>query len=336
MLECRHFLGTDMHILINRNDNIGDVVLALPMAYVLKKYHPDCRISFCGRAYTKAIIKHCPSVDFFVDSEALMQTTASHLRLQDNHYDVFINAHACRRMAQLAYKAHIPLRIGSAHRWYHWCYCQHRIWFSRARSTLHEAKLNLKLLAPLAIPSHIDLPLPELVIERPLPTHLASLIDKQKQLIILHPGSNGNGKEWSSQRYLELMHLLPAAHYQVLLTGSANEAQRFQDLITKAPHHVHSCMGQLSLEDLLILIRHADGLVASGTGPLHVAAALGRPVIGLFPNHPIIGPKRWGPLGKRADFLCPTPRCQHQSANCTCMELISADSVYQKLETIKK
>ena len=52
-------------IILSRTDNIGDVVLALPMAGMIKKHYPDCKVIFLGRTYTKPIIDACENIDEF-------------------------------------------------------------------------------------------------------------------------------------------------------------------------------------------------------------------------------------------------------------------------------
>lgn len=59
----------------------------------------------------------------------------------------------------------------------------------------------------------------------------------------------------------------------------------------------------MDLYQFVSFIRNADGLIASGTGPLHIAAASGINTLGLFPCVRPIHPGRWAPLGERAGYL---------------------------------
>ena len=61
------------HLLISRTDNIGDVLLTLPLAGILKQQFPTMKISFLGRDYVRAIIEHCAHVDSFFSYDALTQ-----------------------------------------------------------------------------------------------------------------------------------------------------------------------------------------------------------------------------------------------------------------------
>ena len=60
-------------ILISRPDNIGDVILTLPMATVIKKYYPDSEVLFLGKPYTRTIIEDCLFVDKYINWEEVCQ-----------------------------------------------------------------------------------------------------------------------------------------------------------------------------------------------------------------------------------------------------------------------
>jgi heptosyltransferase-3 len=89
--------------------------------------------------------------------------------------------------------------------------------------------------------------------------------------------------------------------------------------------------GQLSLPQLLAFIAQADGLVAGSTGPVHLAAALGRHALGLYPPIRPMHPGRWAPLGPHAEFLVfdkpDCADCRQQPAACSCIRAIAAASV---------
>ncbi|MFM7105313.1 MAG: glycosyltransferase family 9 protein, partial [Flavobacteriales bacterium] len=63
---------------------------------------------------------------------------------------------------------------------------------------------------------------------------------------------------------------------------------------------------KFSLDELIQFIGQCQGFVACSTGPMHIAAALGIPTVGLFSPHRPIHPGRWAPLGPNAHYLCAT------------------------------
>ena len=141
--------------IISRTDGIGDVILTLPMAAVLKKEFPGCHILFLGKTYTQEVIRCCVNVDRFLDWDRIRQLSPEQqmTELKATGADVIIHAFPCAAIAQLAKSAGIQLRIGTSGRLFHLLTCNRIIWLSRRRSRLHEAQLNLKLLNGL-IPRH--------------------------------------------------------------------------------------------------------------------------------------------------------------------------------------
>ncbi len=150
--------------------------------------------------------------------------------------------------------------------------------------------------------------------------------------LILHPKSNGNGREWPVAHYTELAQLLQAhADIKIWVTGSKAEGDWLQQHAAPllALPNVSNVCGRFSLGELNAFIAQADGLVASGTGPLHMSAALGQATLGLFPPLRPIDPARWGALGKRAQVLCRSEACAGcpGAASCSCMADITPQQV---------
>lgn len=118
----------------------------------------------------------------------------------------------------------------------------------------------------------------------------------------------------------------------MFVTGTAAEGE---ELAAWLAHHAAflaaDLTGQLSLPQLLAFVAATDGLVAGSTGPLHLAAALGRHALGLYPPIRPMHPGRWAPLGPRAEFIVfDKPRCEDcrtQPAACACIRAIEPAAV---------
>lgn len=326
-------------IILSRTDNIGDVVLTLPMAGVIKQRYPRCEVVFLAQEYVAPIIDACADVDGIIDWTALSRGHAGSVAdaLAAADADAIIHVFPNPVIARAARSAGIPVRIGTRRRWYHWLTCNRLVPLTRRASSAHESELNVRLLAPLGIPS--DQRLADLASFHSLRPSASSRraagrwLDDGRFMLVLHPGSRGNGKEWPEQHYLDLIDRLPGADYGVLLTGTAEEGSRFARLASHA--RTVDTTGQLDLAELLAVLSMADGIVASGTGPLHVAAACGTRTLGLFPTLAgPVGANRWGPLGPRAQFLA-FQNGDHQcgpGASCSCMAGIDADQVARVIE----
>ncbi len=289
--------------MISRTDSIGDVVLTLPVAGVLKQYFPEARITFLGRPYTRPVIEACSHVDAFMDREAFLSDRGGMADLPDLIIHVFPDAAIARK----AKESGIPLRIGATGRLYHWFTCNRLVPLSRKRSPLHEAQLNLLLLKPLGIRQSFTLQeIPgfngfnQL---QPLNDVYRGLLAPGKYHLILHPKSQGSAQEWGMEQYIRLIQLLDPERCQVFISGTEKERSALQPLLAAVKTQVTDITGQMDLAQFMAFIAQCDGLVACSTGPLHLAAALGKDAIGLYPPERPTHPGRWAPLGPHVHVL---------------------------------
>ncbi|MCI1188779.1 glycosyltransferase family 9 protein [Hymenobacter sp. DH14] len=322
--------------LVSRTDAIGDVVLTLPVCGRLKELHPGCRVVLIGRSYTAAVAAACPWVNDFLNLDELqplpeLQQVAA---LRQFGAAAIVHVFPNKLLARLAQKARIPVRIGTRSRWQHWLTCNRLVALSRRHSPLHEAQLNLQLLQPLGGTAETPLPavapLVHLEAAEPLAETWQQLLNQRRpgQLnVILHPRSRGSAREWGLDNFARLAQLLHAAGHRVFITGTAAEGEELAGWLREnAAFLAADLTGQLSLPQFIAFIAAADGLVAGSTGPLHLAAALGRHALGLYPPIRPMHPGRWAPLGPHAGFLVfDKPDCQDcrtQPAACTCIRAI--------------
>ncbi len=323
-------------LLVSRTDAIGDVVLTLPVCGQLKRMFPGCRVVLIGRTYTAAVAAACPWIDDFLNVDELLRLPASAqvAALREFKALAIIHVFPNKHLAWLARKAKIPVRIGTRNRWFHWLTCNRLVALSRMNSPLHEAQLNLQLLQPLGKSRVLPLPfvaeLGKLAPTEPLASQWLQLLENRQptQLnIVLHPRSRGSAREWGLLNFGQLAQLLHRAGHRVFVTGTAAEGEELAGwLAENAASITANLTGQLSLPQLIAFIANADGLVAGSTGPLHLAAALGRHALGLYPPIRPMHPGRWAPLGPKAEFaVFDKPNCQDcrtVPASCTCIRAL--------------
>src|SRR5664279_544218 len=136
------------NIILSRTDSIGDVVLTLPVAKMLKDYFPGIKIAFLGRGYTRPVIIACKYVDEFIDVDDFLKNDVA---VCDQQPEAILHIFPVSAIAKRATQLHIPLRIGTRNRLYHWLTCNKLVRLSRKNSSLHEAQLNLQLLGAFGI-----------------------------------------------------------------------------------------------------------------------------------------------------------------------------------------
>lgn len=324
------------HIIISRTDNIGDVILTLPMAAIIKQHWPNCKVSFLARDYVADVVAACPDVDHFISWDHLQTLTPAIAKTQLADADCILHVYPNRHIAKLAKQAGIKTRIGTSRRFYHWLFCNKRVNFSRKKASLHEAQLNLALFKPLRLPTKLSLTELTELTHLPKPTTIVdkvqALLEPEKFNLVLHPLTNGNTKEWPLENFAQLIATLPE-NMNVIISGTSQEQQRLQPLLQQHPH-VKSAIGKLSLQEFTNLLAHIDGMVVNSTGPLHIAAALGTRVLGLFPPEKGKDIGRWGPLGQHAIVLeaplCTA--CEQRTTPCTCMQNITVHDVKSLIE----
>lgn len=300
-------------IILSRPDNLGDAVVTLPMAGWIKHHAPSTRIIALAKRYTRPIWEACSHIDEVIILEDLQEQgdAGAAKRLAALGAKALVHVFPHRDVARWAKAARLPHRIGTSHRWWHWTTCNERVHFSRKRSHLHEAQLNIKLLAPFGIP--VPATAQELVpfigLSAPPPSaDVQRFLRQGKVNVILHP-LKASGLEWGLHNFAALIHMLDPARHNCILTGTRQEAEQYRRVLPVDLPHVSDSGGMLDLAGLLQLIGAADALVAASTGPLHMAAALGLRTIGLFSTQRPIHPGRWAPLGRDAHALVNTDDC---------------------------
>jgi len=327
-------------LIISRTDSLGDVVLTLPTAGLMKKIHPGLKIYFIGRSYTQPIIQTSEFVDEFINWDEV----SSYPQPQQIEFfkslksDAIVHVFPDFQIAKIAYRSGIPLRIGTSHRPYHWLYCNERLPIGRKNSPLHECQLNLKLFYPLGAKDIYSLDeLPDYYGF----TRIKSNGDKYKQLIdpqrfnlILHPKSKGSAREWGLDNFGELIHLLPKDKYKIFVSGTNEDRKFLLPLLDKFKDEIVDITGQFSLAEFIGFISMSDGLVAASTGPLHIASALGKIVVGLYAPMRPIHPGRWSPVGPKSKFLVIDKQCNkcQKSLDCECIRAITPQSVADLLK----
>lgn len=333
--------NTPNNIIISRTDSIGDVVLTLPVATVLKKHFPGIKIAFMGKAYTRPVIEACTSVDQFID---VVDFITTEITIFGEKPEAIVHVLPVAKIAQRAKALKIPLRIGTTNRVFHWFTCNSLVKLSRKKSPSHEAQLNIKLLEPLGINTNISLT--EIGSSfalnniQALPATLAGLVDKHKYNLILHPKSQGSGREWGLDNFIQLVHLLDSEKFKIFISGVEKERELLAPIFTEVGGKVTDITGLMNLSEFMSFIAASNGLVASGTGPIHLAAALGKDAFGIYPPIKPIHPGRWAPLGPNAQAFVVNRSCTDCKGNkmaCHCIHEVNPVWIQQALnEALKR
>ena len=288
-------------ILARVEDRLGDTILTLPLAGILKSRFPNMQVTFLGDHFIKPIVKKSAFVDAFYDRrqiEDLDKYNADAIMLLSPYSD----------LSKAVWRAKVPIRIGTARRWFHWLHANIRVSLKDRAVNLHETQLVTSFLPPLGIEDNFNidelhqyygwqtgpkLPFPE-------------VISDTKPNIILHPKSKGTAPEWPLEHYYKLASILDDKNLNVIISGTEKERDTMQQTCSRLFElpNITDIVGRYSLADYIAIVEQADCLVASSTGPMHLAAIAGINTIGIFaPVRPYY-PTRWRPIGKHVKVLC--------------------------------
>ncbi|SYZ74083.1 putative ADP-heptose-LPS heptosyltransferase [Candidatus Zixiibacteriota bacterium] len=290
-------------IIVCRTDRIGDLILAVPFIETLKTRYPGVSVEVMASDYAAPILKYNPYVDavFSID-HALLKADVNYRksflkRLRESGYRVAAALYPERHISFFLWKAAVPVRIGSGRR-LHSIFFNRHLYHSRNAAEKHESEYNLDFLeffksGPLIKEPRLYLKPEEIKSAQALLTSKGI----EPPFVVLHPGTGGSTETWPPDNFFALYSDLQKAGVQTLLTGSKAEIPMITDGARRAGIEPVSLAGETDLRSLAAVLSLADVVVANSTGPLHLAAATGTRVVGLYPQRRVMAPLRWGPIG---------------------------------------
>jgi heptosyltransferase-3 len=329
---------TYRNVLIVRTDRIGDVVLTLPMIPVIRAHSPSCRISMLLRPYTSELIAGTAGLDrilHYDEGESQKGFWKMLGELREQRFDLVVVSHPKFRIALLLFFAGIPKRIGSGYRWYSFLF-NLRVFEHRKTAEKHEAEYNISLLRAVGIDAH-EVPKISLTISDAARAKAAAElrsvgISESERFVVLHPGSGGSARDWSPQRFGDLAKRLVDEGIKVVVSGDQKERSLVEAVVERSQDTAKALVGRFNLKELAAFLSLSKAFVSNSTGPLHIAAAVGTPVVAMYPPIRECSPKRWGPLtDKKVVFsadnaLC--PRCKGGPCEGNdCMDQITVEDV---------
>ncbi|MHB8930855.1 MAG: glycosyltransferase family 9 protein [Melioribacteraceae bacterium] len=332
------------NILIIRTDRIGDVILSLPMASLIKKHFPECKVTFLLREYTKPLALNNPYIDEVITlaEENGKPSISKNISLLRNKFDACVVAYPTYPVALILFLSNIRERIGTGYRWYSFFFNK-KIYDHRKFGERHELEYNVRLLQQVGIDETVNEENVSFGISSSkesmgkIKNYLVSMgVDFSKKIIIVHPGSGKSAVDLPVEKMRAIVKSLSQETIEILITGSSSEKELCQSLVVNSS--TKNLAGIFNLGELTALIDQANLMIANSTGPIHIAAALGKHVIGFYPKFTAASPKRWGPYTLKKKIFLPTIDCNNctrkQCEKLNCMDSISTDEVINAVKNI--
>lgn len=310
-----------MRILIVKPSSLGDVVHALPTVNVIRRKYPQGHISWLVNDTLTSLLQHSPIIDEIIPFERgrfgsltqLPHFGAFLAMLRGRHFDIVIDLQGLLRSGIISWATRAPRRIGLSD-----AREGARFFYNEIVKVPRAHAVDRYLLAA----QHLGCDSTPVEFPLGVSTSAAS-----EGLIAVNPSARWATKLWGHDKFAELIRRLPSD--RVVLTGSA--AERGQ--IDKVAQGRRNLAGQTDLFQLAELYRRCQVVITNDSGPMHVAAAVGTPVVAIFgPTDPALT----GPYGSqhvvlRANIPC-SPCFKDRCANRVHMECMKLITVKQVLE----
>ncbi len=314
-------------ILVIRLDLIGDLVLSLTVVRALKRTYPQAEIDLLAIPSSARVALNDPNLSEVItydpniwrrpkalaqpknwlDAQALLR------RFHQRHYDLAVSVYgpwagilavlsrAKRRVGygRESYPGFMTDSVpgGIPERWRHWSPLDDK----------HEVDYCLELARAAGAMITRDDRVPHLEVDAQSAWEVEQLLCKEgaqagKPLIACHVSSNnGQSKRWPTPYWATLLdRLISEEGAQVVLTGAPVDLPIVEDVIRRMREQPVNLAGKTSLLQLAALLHRADLMISGDSGPIHMATALGTPIIGIYgPTNPALG----GPVSPDATVL---------------------------------
>lgn len=325
-----------MRILIIKPSSLGDVVHAMPTVNLIRSHFTNAHITWLINDSLASLLKNCPLINERIEfhREEFKRITHSPqvlgflMRLREHNFDLVVDLQGLFRSGLMTAATRAPRRIG-----------------------LSDAREGARLFYTDVVPvkrAH--------AVERylcaakylgcdPLPVEFqlgssaedSAYIDKllagrvpHEPLIAVNAATRWPTKLWGNENFAALVQQLPRE--RVVLTGTAADVPRTNQLCCGCIN----IAGKTNLTQLAELFRRCSVVISNDSGPMHLAAAVGTPVVAIFgPTDPALT----GPYGNRHVVLrsdipcspCMKPRCAHKPR----MECMTSVTVEQVLAAVQ-
>src|SRR5438093_3066025 len=329
-------LWTPDRILVIKLRYVGDVLLATPVLSRLREGYPKAHLAMLVNPGTDGVVRDHPALDevLVLERDGLARQWRFVRDVRRRRFDLVIDLTDADRSAIVSRLTGARVRLGynSEGHWRGRLYTQV---VEADRFGMHTVRYHLMATEALGLkgqpPSPILTVVPEARREANCLLREAG-VDGAQPFVCLHPGARWWFKTWPAERYAALADLIQnhKATQALFLVGDQERSleSRIADGM-KTPFR--SLIGKTSLRNLAAVLERATLVVTKDNGPMHMAAALRVPVIGLFgPSDPAV----WGPWGdghrtfyKGLDCrACFHPDCFRGEQNC--MRLITLQEVW--------
>jgi len=339
-------VSLDPKILVTRTDRIGDLVLTTPVFKALKEKFPTSKVSCLTFLENREIVEGNP----YLEEVLLYDKKGSEkgwwgqllfsLKLRKKEFDIVIHCHGTNRMHLLGWLAGIPVRIGYDRR-ASWALTQ-TYSYNKKEGQKHESEYLFDLLEVLdvQVPASLETYFPITDRFRASLENLLAFykVEKAIPIIVLSPSASDQTKMWPAKYFGELVTRLDQEGKSTFIAiGKREDRGLVSSLRENTSVSVIDFSGRLSLGMLGALLKRSNLLVSNDSGPVHIAGAVGCPVVSIFGRHQAgLNAKRWEPLAAHSQVVVPkVDSIPEGERDFTYIDQITVEEVFQASLNLK-
>lgn len=332
------FPSPPRRILIIKPSSLGDVAHAIPILKLLDRRFPEAHIAWLVAPHCAGLIDGLPELDeailfdrrrygaMWKNPRALIDFSRFVRGLRLREFDLAVDLQGLFRSGLLARQTCAPIRIGFANaREFAPAFYTHRVDVGTMEQ--HAIDRYLKLAGQLGCDAGpVEWSFPVKPADR---VTAADLAGEGGPYAVLLPATNWPTKRWPTEKFAALVEPLRRRFGLRSIVAGGQDAVELARAIPGALN----LAGKTSLPQLVALLERAALVIANDSGPMHIAAALGRPLVTLFgPTNPIrTGPYRRMDSVVRANIDC-SPCYSRRCGHITCLRKLEIDPVLAAAE----
>ena len=277
------------------------------MVDTLHANYPDAKIDFLVNNRTAELVSDYSNIN---KVHAIEKETAGEIKniCMENRYDLAVIVYPRFKTALGVFLGGVKYRLGTRNRWYSFLFNirhpQHR-----KHSIKHEMEYNLDLLNEINCLELKDLK-PSLNVKDEYIIKIKKVLSirgLEAGYIVIHIPTLSSAKVWSDSNFVKFINLLSQNEkLNVVLTGTENDKPHVDSILDQLQNKtgIFTLYG-LSLNELAALIKLSKMFISNSTGPIHIAAAVGTFVVGLYSPVKVESPVRWGPVTDKKKIFVP-------------------------------
>jgi len=291
-------------ILVLAPNWLGDAVMATPFLFTLRRAFPDMSIYLLCRSYVAAIYRHCSAVDHLLvyEREEGIRGALNALRkgVPRRARDICFLLPVSFRSALLSFLAGARRRVGYGGDFRGMLLTDALP--SKAYRSGHLVDAYIDLVKHVSGKGVEEAPLPVVVPSYEWEKDIQSF-GLEAGYIVLSPGAQyGGAKVWPIDRFARLARLISKrTGRRVVVVGSTGEEPTGEEILAKAGLGTgRNLAGRCSVDELLAVLRGASLVIGNDSGPVHMAAAMGRPTLAIFGS---TSPAWTAPRGRAVEII---------------------------------